>query len=607
MDWAQELRDSAVWLLQAYIVSFLVIVVAGSLLTRFTHWGRQFWKLAGYYFNPRRSVRPIVMFSLILLLSLSGVRVSVLFSNWYNSMYTALQKLDEPNFWIQMGVFTILAAIHIVRSLTTFYMQQAFTIHWRESLNDVFLTSWMKNTSYYRSHYLSTPADNPDQRIQQDITSFATVSLDLCLGVVSSLVSAVAFTIILWNLSGDLTVAGVTVPRGMVFALFVYILIATVFAFRIGRPLIMLNFLDEKFNANYRYSLVRVREYAESIAFYKGETIETNKLMARFHQIISNFWAIVRRSVKFQGFNFFVSQTAVIFPFIIQAPRFFSEQITLGAMTQSAQAFGTLHDNLSFFRNAYDTFASYRATLNRLHGFMSNIEQADALPLPDVRQEGDKVVLENVSIRTPLGRELVNGLDMAVETGESWLLQGPSGSGKTTILRAVAGLWPYSSGKIVRPENDILFLSQKPYVPEGTLLDALYYPLVVPEDGLEKGRQALLDVNLGHLQDRIEESISWSHTLSLGEQQRVAFARLLLAEPDVAFIDEATSAMDEGLEDAMYRLVHRRLPQLKLISVGHRSTLVPQHTHILHLNGDGTWYSKSIERQAGAAGTSQGH
>ena len=605
MDWAQELRDSAVWLLQAYIVSFLVIVVAGSLLTRFTHWGRQFWKLAGYYFNPRRSLQPIAMFSLILLLSLSGVRVSVLFSNWYNSMYTALQKLDEPNFWIQMGVFTILAAIHIVRSLTTFYMQQAFTIHWRESLNDVFLTSWMKNTSYYRSHYLSTPADNPDQRIQQDITSFATVSLDLCLGVVSSLVSAVAFTIILWNLSGDLTVAGVTVPRGMVFALFIYILIATVFAFRIGRPLIMLNFLDEKFNANYRYSLVRVREYAESIAFYKGETIETNKLMARFHQIIGNFWAIVRRSVKFQGFNFFVSQTAVIFPFIIQAPRFFSQQITLGAMTQSAQAFGTLHDNLSFFRNAYDTFASYRATLNRLHGFMSNIEQADALPLPDVREEADKVVLENVSIRTPLGRELVNGLNMAVETGESWLLQGPSGSGKTTILRAVAGLWPYSSGRIVRPANDILFLSQKPYVPEGTLLDALYYPQVVPEDGLEKGRQALLDVNLGHLQDRIEESISWSHTLSLGEQQRVAFARLLLAEPDVAFIDEATSAMDEGLEDAMYRLVHRRLPQLKLISVGHRSTLVPQHTHILHLNGDGTWYSKKIEGRTGTPGGSQ--
>src|SRR5690606_1844061 len=219
MDWGQELKDSAFWLIQAYVISFVAIVVAGWLLTRYTHWGRQFWKLAGDYFNPRRSPRPIIMFSIILLLSLSGVRVSVLFSNWYNSMYTALQKLDETSFWIQMGVFTILAAIHIVRSLVTFYLQQAFTINWRESLNDVFLTKWLSHSSYYRSHYLSTPADNPDQRIQQDISSFVSVSLDLCLGVVSSLVSAVAFTIILWTLSGDITLAGVTIPRGMVFAL----------------------------------------------------------------------------------------------------------------------------------------------------------------------------------------------------------------------------------------------------------------------------------------------------------------------------------------------------------------------------------------------------
>nr|WP_315970369.1 SbmA/BacA-like family transporter [Pelistega indica] len=323
MDWSQELSSSFFWVGKAFLISTVLLVVVGFILIKTTRWASQFWFLAGHYFNPKEKPLTIITFAIILLLSLFGVRISVLFSNWYNTMYTALQKLDENTFWIQMIVFSVLAAIHIVRALLSYYLQQRFTIKWRETLNEEMLSRWMDKKSYYRSYYLDTPIDNPDQRIQQDVVSFVTLSLDLTLGVISSMVSAVAFTIILWGLSDEMQILGVTIPRGMVFALFIYIIVATVLAFKIGRPLIRLNFLDERLNANYRYSLIRVREYAESIAFYAGEKIEGSKLRQRFAEVIENVWAIVHRSLKFQGFNFFISQTAVIFPFIIQAPRFF--------------------------------------------------------------------------------------------------------------------------------------------------------------------------------------------------------------------------------------------------------------------------------------------
>lgn len=589
MDWTQELLASARWVGIAFVISVLLLVVVGFVLVKTTRWASMFWKLAGHYFDPRKNPLTIVTFAVVLLLSLFGVRLNVLFSNWYNTMYTALQKLDESMFWLQMIVFSVLATIHVTRVLLSYYLEQRFVIKWREHLNEDMLTRWMDNKSYYRTYYLESPIDNPDQRIQQDVISFATLSLQLVLGLISSMVSVVAFTIILWNLSGPLELGGFVIERGMVFALYVYILVSTALAFKIGRPLIRLNFLDERLNANYRYSLIRVREYAESIAFYAGEWIESSKLRQRFSAVIDNVWAIVHRSLKFQGFNLVVSQTAVIFPFIIQAPRFFAQQISLGDMIQTAQAFGNLSDNLSFFRTAYDSFAQYRAVLERLTGFDVNIERADSLPVPRIETEGDRVALEDVSVATPLGRELVNHLSLSVEQGESLLIQGPSGSGKTTLLRTIAGLWPYSTGKVVRPIEHILFLSQKPYLPEGPLVDTLFYPNPVPENGIELAREVLEKVALPHLLGRLDHDTSWTHSLSLGEQQRVAFARILLMKPKAAFIDEATSAMDEGLEFAMYQLLHQELPELRLISVGHRSTLHIHHTHILNLQLGGKW------------------
>ena len=634
MNWNQALLESGLWLLKAYVITTVLLSLTVFGLARFTVWGRQFWNLAGDYFSPKRSWKPILTVALILFLTLCAVRLDVLFSNWYNSMYTSLQKLDEAGFWLAMWLFAVLATIHIARSLIDFYVQQAFTIHWRVWLNERMLSRWLEKQAYYRTQYLAKPIDNPDQRIQQDVATFVQMSLTLSMGVVNALVSTVAFTLILWTLSGPLAVLGADIPRAMVFLVFIYVIIATVFAIRIGRPLILLNFLNERFNADYRYALVRLREYAESVAFYAGEKVEGALLRSRFSHVIGNAWAIVYRSLKFLGFNFTISQAAVVFPFIIQAQRFFTKQISLGDLIQTSQAFGRLQDNLSFFRNAYDDFASYRATLDRLTGFTTAISQSCELPEPDVQAQGKRIALRALTVSKPDGQVLIKDLTLEVLAHEPLLIRGPSGSGKTTLLRAIAGLWPYCKGDIIRPESGALFLSQKPYLPLGSLRDALYYPNVLPDlDNLlleqdiaqqqtaasrlsgtpknldnmlqatmplqtpgvgrspdPEAQQVLKQVQLGHLIDRLDEIADWGRILSLGEQQRLAFGRLLLARPDAAFLDEATSAMDEGLEDAMYRLVCDNLPGTILVSVGHRSTLLAHHPRQLTLKGqDGGW------------------
>lgn len=595
MDWNHVLIESGIWLAKAYALTLLLAAAAIWCLVRFTRWGRQFWTLTAGYFSPRRSWRPLAGIALILLLTLGAVRLDVLFSNWYNTMYTALQKLDAPQFWFAMLLFAVLATIHVVRSLFDFYIQQAFTIHWRNWLNETLLTRWMDRQAYYRTQQLSHLADNPDQRIQQDITSFAQDSMTLAVGVINALVSTIAFTAILWGLSGPMSVFGLEIPRGMVFLVFIYVLIATVLAIWIGRPLIRLNFLNEQFNADYRYALVRVREYAESIAFYAGEKVEGSALRRWFARVIGNAWDIIYRSLKFLGFNFAITQTAVVFPFIIQASRFFSKQISLGDLIQTAQAFGRLQDNLSFFRNAYDSFATYRATLDRLTGFNDVIDISHGLSLPEAREDGPRLAVENVSIRTPDNKPLLQDLSLEVQPGEPLLIRGPSGAGKTTLLRMIAGIWPYGEGLIVRPTEETLFLSQKPYLPLGSLRDALHYPHIVSADAagitphdMQHDQEILRQIQLGHLCERLDETDHWGNILSLGEQQRLAFGRLLLARPTVAFLDEATSAMDEGLEDAMYGLIRRELPDMRLVSVGHRSTLQRYHSMQLTLTGGGT-------------------
>lgn len=590
LNWQQQLVDSAIWLASAFGITALALAVVSVVLARTTDWGRKFWRLAWPYLTPRRSWRPLLTLAVLLLLAMAAVRMTVLFSFWYNGFYSALQALDQSAFWRFLGIFSVLACVHVVRALADSYVGQAFDIHWRVWLNDRLTRDWLGAGAYYRGHFVDEPVDNPDQRIEQDISMFVTGSRTLAIGALSAIVSLVAFTGILWGLSGPLMVAGVEIPRAMVFVVFLYVIVATWFAFKIGRPLIKLNFLSERLTANFRYALVRLRENAENVAFYQGEAVERGTLWTRFSAYIANLWARVYRGLKFDGFNLSVSQVAVVFPFILQAPRFFSGAIKLGDVIQTSQAFGQVQDALSFFRTSYDSFAQYRATLDRLNGFLDANEAARALPSVDTEPLPDGLDINGVTVRRPDGHALLQGLNLRLHPGQTLLIKGPSGSGKTTLLRALAGLWPYAQGHVRRPEGTTaLFLSQRPYLPLGDLRSAVAYPgQALPQDDARLV-DALRLVNLGHLSHRLDEVADWSRILSIGEQQRVAFARVLFNRPAIVFLDEATSATDEGLEHMLYGLLRSALPDCMLVSVGHRSTLDPFHTHRLHLDGAGGW------------------
>jgi putative ATP-binding cassette transporter len=588
MDWSHEMAASLTWLAESFVISMIGLTIGIVLVARFTVWGRQFKRLTWAYFAPWNDKRPLLWLSLIVLLTLFGVRMNVLFSFWYNGFYSALQKLDITAFWSMLAVFAVLATIHVVRTLIGFYFRQALLIRWRQWLTDTLMDRWLGNQVYYRSRYASTEADNPDQRIQQDVASFVSSSLTLLMGLLDAVVSLFAFSIILWGLSGVLAIAGIEIPHGMVFVVYVYVLIATLIAMWLGRPLIRLSFLTEKFNANFRYALIRLREYSESIAFFKGETVERNGLARRFMLVIGNSWDILVRTLKFSGFNLVISQASVVFPFIVQAPRLFSKQITLGDMMQTSQAFGQVEGALSFFRSSYDDFASYRAVLIRLNGFLDLMESTEALPGPQIAYQKQAFGVQALGVTVPTGAVLLKDLNLQLLPGSALLVRGRSGVGKTTLLRAIAGLWPFVTGKVIRPEGDTaLFLPQEPYLPLGSLRAALYYP-AAPRDG-DEAAQVLNDCLLAKLIPRLDHEDDWSRILSPGEQQRLAIGRVLLARPQMVFMDEASSAMDESLEHAMYTLVRERLPDVIMISVGHRSSLLAFHTEELELQGEGNW------------------
>jgi putative ATP-binding cassette transporter len=625
MDWGNELVPSLLWILKAWAISAALTLIVLVLLARFTVWGRQYWRVTGGYFTGRSAVKLWVWLGVLLLSVMISVRISVLLSFFSNDLYTSLQVAFEATsaneevmradairgFWNALIIFGILATIYISQVMLDIYLTQRFIIRWRTWLTDRLTGDWLGDRAYYRGRFTDSQTDNPDQRIQADVDIFTTgtggspnsptvgTGSMLLFGAVSSVSTVVAFIPILWNLSFDVTIFGVTLPKALFWVAFVYVFFATVVAFWIGRPLIRLSFRNELTNAAFRYALVRLRDAAEAVGFYRGETTERGLLRTRYDSIITNYRAYVRRTLQFTGWNLAMSQIITPLPLIVQAPNLFSGKMDFGDVTQSASAFSNISDSLSFFRNAYDQFAAYRASIIRLHGLVEANHLAREMPsLETVDSPDGSLELRRVEVRTPDGSQLVDPLDLRLEPGDSMVVTGRSGTGKTTLLRSLAQMWPYTSGTVQRPADghQTMFLSQMPYVPLGDLRTVVSYPAAAGEISDEELQQVLAKVALPHLTNRLNEEEDWAKVLSPGEQQRVAFARILLTRPKVALLDEATSALDEGLEFVVYDLVRTELPETVLVSVSHRPAVDRYHEQHLELLGDGAWRLGRVDR-----------
>ena len=474
---------------------------------------------------------------------------------------------------------------------------------------------WLTGHAYYRARFIDETIDNPDQRIQQDVDVFtagagATANVPtigtnqtLVFGAVHAVVSVVSFAAILWNLSGPLTIPllHVDVPRAMFWSVFVFVLTASSVTFWIGHPLIALSFANERLNAVFRYALVRLRDAAEAVGFYHGEEAERSRLGQRFTPIVDNYRRYVSRTIGYFGWNVSITQTMVPLPWLIQAPRLFAGKIGLGGVAQTAAAFGTIQDSLSFFRNHYNEFAAFRASILRLYGLVDANARARKLPEVTVEpSERGSVEIAAVEVRAPTGEQLIDPIEVRLSSGDALVVTGRSGAGKTTLLRSLAQLWPYASGTLRRPagEHETMFLSQLPYVPLGDLRGVVCYPNSPTDISDAAVREALTKVALAPLAARLDEERDWAKVLSPGEQQRVAFARVLLAKPQAVFLDEATSALDEGLEFALYQLLRTDLPNCVVVSVSHRPTVEQHHDQVLELLGEGRWELRPIEKQA---------
>jgi putative ATP-binding cassette transporter len=618
INWGNELVHSTLWILGAWAICAAATLLVAALLLRYTTWGRQFWRVTGDYFTGAASIPAWGLLAVMLFSVIVEVRIQVLQSYYSNDLYSALQVAFQGagahndaqrgsgvhGFWFAITIFCILATIHLARIVADTYLAQHFIIRWRVWLTGRLTTNWLEGRAYYRGRFSEAPIDNPDQRIQQDIDVFTTgvgsgpnqpnyySTSMLLFGAVESLVSVASFTVILWRLSGPLTVFGVTIPKALFCIVLGYVLIASVIAFWIGHPLIRLSFRNEKTNAAFRYSLVRLRDSAEQVAFYRGEHAEREQLDLRFGAIISNYRAYVRRTIGLVGWNFSATQAILPLPFVLQAPRLFAGTIKLGDVTQSATAFGKIQSGLSFFRNAYGQFASYNAVIIRLYGLVEANERARQLPvLTTEPSPDDSVELDGVDVRTPAGDPLIDGLELKLGQGESMVITGSSGSGKTTLMRSLAELWPATTGVWYRPAGDheTMFLSQLPYVPLGTLRAVVSYPARPGDVGDDRLREALTQVSLPRLRDRLDEERDWAKVLSPGEQQRIAFARVLLNRPKAVFLDEATSALNEDLEFALYQQVRTEMPDTIVVSIGHHSSVEQHHQRHLELLGDGAW------------------
>jgi len=548
---------------------------------------RDFWTLfKPYWFSEERMTARLLLVAIIAL-TLASVYMDVQFNTWYNLFYNTMQDKNRSEFFHQMLRFCVLAGIYIVIYVYATYLNQMLQIRWRRWLTERYLSEWFADRTYYRMQLSASQTDNPDQRIAEDLKLFVDSTLSLSLGLLNAVVTLVAFLGILWALSGTLEFAfgGQTyVLYGyMVWVALGYAVVGTTLAHRIGRPLIGLNFNQQRFEADFRFNLVRFRENVEGVALYRGEEDEMRGLRGRFTQVFSNWWAIMRRQKNLNFFTISYNQIAVIFPFLVAAPRFFSGAIQMGGLIQISHAFGKVQEALSWFINLYSSIAAWKATVDRLTSFHNAIvscqEQTRAHPGIDTVKDGGAILaLDHVELDLPTGQPLLTNANLTIAPGSRVLVEGPSGSGKSTLFRAIAGIWPFGRGLIHRPQDfQALFLPQRPYFPLGTLREAVLYPMGSTSRSDEEVKDALTAVGLSHLTARLDESANWALRLSGGEQQRVAFARALLQKPEWLFLDEASSNLDDASQARLYDLLTHRLKDSTIVSIGHREGLAEYH------------------------------
>ena len=552
---------------------------------------KAFWALTKPYWVSKERAKALTLLATVVGLALMLVWLEVQFNFWNNDFYNTLQNKDQGEFFRQLGKFGILALTYIVTAVYRLYFLQMLTIEWRTWLTDHFLENWMTDQAYYRMQLLDRGTDNPDQRIQEDLRLFVDYTLSLSLGLLSAVVTLITFLGILWTLSGALEIWGVKVPGYMVWVALVYAVVGTWLTHLIGRALVGLDFNQQRFEADFRFSLVRLRENSEGVALYRGEKEELGRFHERFANVIGNWWALMKKQKQLGWFTSFYAQLAIIFPYVVVSPRYFSGAMQLGGIFQTASAFGNVQGSLSWFINAYTQYASWRATVNRLIGFTSSLEHVreEAKHVDGVRVEAPQaaIALEDMQIRLPQGKPLLADTSVTLKPHEDVLVTGPSGAGKSTFFRALAGIWPYWKGRIKLPRGArLLFLPQKAYLPLGSLKHAVTYPDEPSHHSDREVADALSAVGLHNLASDLERSENWAQVLSGGEQQRVAFARALLNKPDWLFLDEATASLPEEDQDALYRLLKERLKDTTLVSIGHRESLAGHHTRRLVWQGE---------------------
>jgi putative ATP-binding cassette transporter len=555
------------------------------------------WRIAIPYFRSEDRWAGRGLLAAVIAIELAVVFLTVLFNRWNNVFYNALQERNQAVFTYQIGYFCVLASFWIGLKVYQLYLNQWLQIRWRRWMTDRYLGGWLHDANHYRMQLLGDAADNPDQRIAEDTQRFVEQTLQLGIGVLSAVVTLVSFVFILWGLSNQapLHLFGndIAIPGYLVWGALIYAVLGTTLTHLIGWPLVGLNFQQQRFEADFRFNLVRARENAEQIALLHGEPVERTRLLSRFGFVVENWLAIMQRTKKLTAFTATYSQASVIFPYVLVAPAYFAEKVQLGGMMQTASAFSSVQESLSFFITSYRTLAEWQSVVARLSGFETSIENAAALTTKEniIHAGSDHkaaIELEKLLVSLPNGTPLVAADGFSIHGGERTLLTGPSGSGKSTLFRAIAGIWPFGTGSIAVPSQaTLMMLPQRPYFPVGSLRAAIAYPAEASAFSPEQVGETLVAVGLPKLASRLDEDAHWNRTLSLGEQQRLGIAHALLHAPQFLFLDEATASLDEPSEMALYRLLQERLPATTIVSIGHRSTLEAFHRRGVTLARDG--------------------